>query len=456
MHLAHQKADYLSVTSDCVRAMLASTPPPSTALWATAGEDEAIRALHKDGHLTLPRFDAHSTSDRNGTTLPDIHLGAIRLYDRGIITLATHPDTDAPQFTDTHATWVWNDHHGESKGLRLQRWRTLSYLPYQVGHFNLTPETTMSGPLMVAVLAWHHSHTGAVRLDLHLNPANPVVTRPSEQHFSRLNPRGSDWTLTLVEHHHDGTTHERAITADTAAETVEVTRYDFDHADADDFSLALRRNAHPHRQPGRTDLLHPAHEARLLHALTTRIAPTLFDGATALSVDLNTWLLHPHTTAPRAGVSVPLDVQDALTVLGAPTSTSTGVLTDPAAAIDWATTHAHITVGCKGTSNGDTIWRYRHTITLTADGAMTIEPPKTATVRARCDADHMLAALNGHTPTCVTLARILDGTDAASIRGTLSRLRISNPATADRLEAAHRVCRWLREPVTWWLPEHRR
>lgn len=421
--------------------MLASTPPPPPTLWATAGEDEAVRALRKHGHLTLPRFDAPG---HNGTTLPTIHLGAIRLFDRAIITLS--------HATATEATWSWNGHHGESKGLRLQRWRTLSYLPYQVGHFNLTPEHTMSGPLMVAVLAWHHAHTGAVRLDLHLNP---VIIRPSAQHFGRLNPRADDasgWTLTVVEHHHDGSTRERTITAHTAAETVEVTRYEFDEPDADDFSLALRRNAHPHQQPRPTDVLHPAHEARILHALATRVAPTLFDGATALSVDLNTWLLHPHAATPQATVAVPLDVQDALTVLGAPTD----VLTDPAAAIDWSTTHASITLGCRGTSDGESIWRYRHTVTLTADGAMTIQPPKTATVRARCDAEHMLAALNGHSPTCVSLARVLDGSDPASIRGTLSRLRIGNPATADRLEAAHRVCRWLRAPATWVLPEHRR
>lgn len=424
----------MTSTPTAIRTLLASTPPPPPTLWATAGEDAAILALRKHGHLTLPRFDAPGY---NGTTLSDLHLGAIRLFDRGAIALSAAPDA----LTDTHATWMWNDHHGESVGLRLQRWRTLTFLPYQTGHYGLTPEDGMSGPLMAAVLVWHHAHTGVRRLDLSAT---------------------TEGIVTVVEHHHDPatgttTTRTRRLPADAATRRLPLIARAYESAfrdrQGDDFSLALLRRS-PHLPPADRpeDRLHPVHEDRLLYALCTRIAPTLY-AEPSLSVDLNTWLLHRHGEAPVvASASVPLDVADALTVLGAPPL----VIDDPAAARRWATTSARVTFGCKGSTDGHTIWKHRHILQVTPTGGVGLIAPRSPAVRDRSDADHLLAALNGRTATCVALTRVLDGTDASTIRGTLSRLRISTPATADRLEAAHRVARWLRHPNERLLAEHLR
>ena len=432
---------------DTVRTLLASTPPAARSLWATTTEDTAILALRKHGRLVLPRVDHHGRTD---TALPDIHLGAVRLLDRGIIRLATNPHTGQPQVTDTHAEWVWNEHHGEAMGLRLQRWRTLSFLPYQFGYYGLTP-ATMTGPQMVAVLVWHHAHTGVGRLDLTHTPALP--RNPHHADNDDTSDADDGWTVSVVEHHRDGTHTTRTITDETATQPVTVTRYNFDADDADDFSLALRHDPPSHRQPDPHHQLHPAHEARLLHALCTRIAPTLTNSTTtALSVDLNTWLLHPHGAAPTINNhTVPLDVQDALHLLGAPPN----VTDHHPTAIDWIDNHAQFTLGCKD-PEAPNQWRHRHTLTLTTSGTVYTLTPATPAVRHRFTADHTLSALRGTTPTCHPIEQLLNGSDPTPIRKFLTTHRIGSPVTADRIEATHRITRWLRAPHVWHLPEHRR
>lgn len=450
------------VTCPSERALLASTPPATPTLWATTGEDAAVLALRKNGHLTLDRFDA---PDRNGTTLPDLHLGAIRLFDRGVIRLATDPDTGLHRVTDTHATWVWGGHRGESMGLRLQRWRTLTFLPFQTGYYGLTPEDGMSGPLMAAVLAWHHAHTGIIRLDLTVSP---------------------DASVGVVEHHHDGTTHTRPLPADASTRRLPLRPRSYETAfrprEGDDFSLALlRRNPHLPPTDNPEDRLHPVHEDRLLHALCTRIAPTLF-GQAAVSVDLNTWLLHPHADAPAVTADVvPLDVQDALAVLGAPVEACT---TRPRAR-GWLAAHPLLTVGCRDTSprapdrsafrttllsptgparpaspfaNAPVArgWRHRHTLALDpGTGTVHTVAPRTPSVRQRFEADHTLAGLLGTDPTCAALSRTLNGNDPRALARTLDSHRYA-PVTTDRIEAAWRIARWIREPDVWHLPAHHR
>lgn len=482
----HRRADDLTMTQPRshtaaapdragVRALLASTPPATPALWATPVEDAAVLALRKHGHLTLVRFDA---PDRNGTTLSDLHLGAIRLFDRGIIRLAdpdAFPDPDefldhdSSALTDTHATWVWNGHRGESMGLALQRWRTLTFLPFQTGFYGLTPEDGMSGPLMVAVLAWHHAHTGVARLDL--------TAAPSSVHGPAA--------VCFVEHHRDGTTRSRALPADAATRRLpfDPKAYETAFRDrlGDDFSLALsRHNPHVAPKDRPEDRLHTVHEDRLLHALCTRIAPTLF-GTPALSVDLNTWFLHPHGQAPAATADmVPLDVRDALTVLGAPPETC-ATLTSVR---DWLAGHPVLTFGCKDTPpsrerapqspptatpgqftrppspfvNAPVVrgWGHRHTLTLDPHtGTVHTVPPRTDEVRQRFEADHTLSGLLGTEATCAAVARALHSDDPRLLRRTLDTYRFA-PVTAARIEAVWRIARWVRDPQVWHPPAHDR
>jgi hypothetical protein len=401
------------------RGFIASTPPATRWLRSHEVEDFAIFALTRgDRTLTVDRLDS---PDRVTSDLTDDHIAAIRLFDRGLLTVHSYTDTDV--------TWMLKDMTAESDALRMLRHRTLGFLPYNMGYRQLTPDT-MTGPELVALLTWHYRHTPVRRLDLTFPDAD-----------DRAGTGGTGGTA--EERHADGTSRTHSFTYTRRVENFE------DHT----------RVVHPHLDPVQNHQFDDAVLDAVFTNLTTRIADEAF-GEQRLRVDLNTWRLHPYGHTPTGFTeSLPLDVQDALGLLDAPTFTTRDEF------VTWAEQALVMTTLCRfGDDAGMRRGGRHHTFRLDPHTHQTFTVSSNNREQAEAlEAIHLLAAfdadfVHGPPPRCVAIMSAWDNS-----LGEVSRSKVytwdARPGTkdnypvrreyratwtdmqADRVLAFHRVAR---------------
>lgn len=363
------------------RRLLASTPPPTQWLTAHPFEDLVVRTLMRTPPLRLGRLGAPG---RRSSDLLVERLGAARIFDRGLIQLL--------DYDETHMAWTWTNLTAHTDATRMLRHRTLGFLPYNLGHIELTP-ATMSGPELVAMLVWHYRHSTVRHLMLDL----------------------AGDRVTFVEQHADGTTTVRPFKV-----VPNVSHY-----------REQTSNINPHRDdPER--VWEAATLKAFLTNLVTRIAPAEF-GEPRMTVNLINWRLNPHAYTPVTFTeALPLDVQDALSTLSAPTF---GTAEDFVA---WTETNLTITVTCtvgdlKGAQRRG---GRRHTLRLDPHTHVpsTVSSANPAQVEALA-AMHLLHAFGVQPePRCVVAGR------AWATDGFVKQDQQSwTPTSVDRVAAIHRV-----------------